>query len=263
MTRTIGVFDSGIGGLTVYAALHQRFPHARILYLGDTARVPYGTKSAHTIIRYSLDNARFLLRRGVDMIVVACNTSSAVSIPALEKELSVPVLGVILPGAAAAIARSRTGRVGVIGTEATIRSQAYLRALKSHDPAVKVFMQACPLFVPLVEEGWLSHNVTRLVAEEYLRNMRDHAVDTLVLGCTHYPLLKPVIAAAMAGSVEIVDSAEAVAAEAAKMMQPGEISAGGASEFFVTDSTERFKRVAELFLGKLKGTVEEVDVQRD
>lgn len=264
MTRTIGVFDSGIGGLTVYAALHRQFPHARIVYLGDTARVPYGTKSAHTIIRYSLDNARFLLRRGVDMIVVACNTSSAVSIPALEKELSVPVLGVILPGAAAAVAKSRSGRIGVIGTEATIRSQAYLHALKSRDHAVKVFMQACPLFVPLVEEGWLTHNVTRLVAEEYLRGMRDHAVDTLVLGCTHYPLLKPVIAAAMAGSVEIVDSAEAVAAEAAKILNSaGESASVGASEFFVTDSTERFKRVAELFLGKLKGPVEEVDVQRD
>jgi len=267
MERAIGVFDSGIGGLTVYAALRKRFPERRILYLGDTARVPYGTKSTHTIIRYSLENAHFLLRRGVSMIIVACNTSSSVSLPALEKEMPVPIIGVILPGAAAAIAGTRARRIGVIGTEATIRSQAYLKALKELDPHTRVFMQTCPLFVPLVEEGWLDHEVTHRVAEIYLAPLRDHRIDALVLGCTHYPLLRRAIARVFGGEerVTIIDSAEAVAAEASRQFgdSGGTAPPAGVSEFFVTDSAERFRRVAEVFLGKLRGAISEVDVLHD
>lgn len=263
---SIGIFDSGIGGLTVYSAVRRRLPSARILYLGDTARVPYGTKSSQTIVRYSLENAHFLLRRGVAMVVVACNTSSATGLAVLERDLPVPVMGVIRPGAEAAIARTRSKRVGVVGTEATIRSQAYLRALKELDPHVKVFAQACPLFVPLVEEGWLDHEVTRRVAEIYIGGLRERRVDTLVLGCTHYPLIKHTIASALngdAGTTAIVDSAEVVAEEVCRRFPTLTAEGPGTSEFFVTDSAERFRRVAELFLGKLNAVVTEVDVQRD
>ncbi|MBI2839166.1 MAG: glutamate racemase [Acidobacteria bacterium] len=266
MDFPIGIFDSGIGGLTVYSAIRRRLPGNRILYLGDTARVPYGTKSTQTIIKYSIENTAFLLRRGVRLVVVACNTSSAVSLPSLQSQVPVPVVGVIRPGAASAVSRSRSRRIGVLGTEATIRSQAYLRALKELDPNVRVFMQACPLFVPLVEEGWLDHDVTRRVASIYLGGMRTHDIDTLVLGCTHYPLIKGAIADALeldgGGRVDVIDSADAAADQVADMATAVDGGAG-LSEFFVTDSAARFRRVAELFLGKLRGTVTEVDVVHD
>ncbi|MEW6367978.1 MAG: glutamate racemase [Acidobacteriota bacterium] len=262
----IGVFDSGIGGLTVYAEIRKRFPRRRILYLGDTARVPYGIKSTHTIIRYSLENASFLMRRGVETIVVACNTSSATALNTLEKQIPVPVIGVIRPGAEAAVRKTRSRRIAVIGTEATVRSNAYLKALRELDRGVKVFSKACPLFVPLVEEGWLDHEVTRRVAEIYLHDLRESRVDTVVLGCTHYPLLKRTIRSVLGGKdeVEIVDSAEAVAEEVCRKVpadNPAERQ--GTTEFYVTDSADRFRRVAELFLGGLHGAVAEVDLLRD
>ncbi|HZH02859.1 MAG TPA: glutamate racemase, partial [Myxococcaceae bacterium] len=209
--QPIGVFDSGVGGLTVLRALCDLMPEESTLYLGDTARIPYGTRSPDVVVRYSVQNARFLEGRGIKLLVVACNTASAVALPALSQALSIPVVGVIAPGARWAAARTRSGRVGVLGTAATVASGAYERALKALRPDVEVWSQACPLFVPLAEEGWVSGEVPTRVAEFYLQGVRAADVDTLVLGCTHYPLLKDVIAAQVGPGVVLVDSAHATA----------------------------------------------------
>ncbi len=261
--RPIGVFDSGIGGLTVLKALWERLPNESTLYLGDTARVPYGTKSAEVVTRYTEQNARFLIERDIKLLVVACNTASAVALPHLERRLHVPVLGVISPGAQAAAERSRSGRIGVIGTVGTIRSGAYARALEAVRPGVEVVGKACPLFVALAEEGWVSGEVPRLVAREYLAELKDAGVDTLVLGCTHYPLLKAVIGEAMGPKVALVDSAEATAAAvAARIQQDGSrsVTAPPTHKFFVTDVPERFLAVGERFLGRPIAEAEQVDV---
>jgi glutamate racemase len=247
----IGVFDSGVGGLTVLRALMRLLPRERFIYVGDTARVPYGTKSAESVRRFALEIAGFLARRGVKMVVVACNTVSAVALPELRRFLSVPVLGVIEPGARAALAATRSGRVGVIGTEATVRSRAYDEAVRRLDPSVKVFSRACPLLVPLVEEGWLTHPVTREVADLYLKPLLRKAVDTLVLGCTHYPLLKPALARA-ARRVELIDSAEETAkAVRSRLEQDGLLSHRGraSAEFFSSDDPVKFAALGRRFLG--------------
>ncbi len=262
--RPIGVFDSGIGGLTVLKALMARLPHESTLYLGDTARLPYGTKSAEVVTRYTVHNAEFLIERGIKLLVVACNTASAVALPLLSGLVKVPVVGVIEPGATAAAATTRSGKVGVIGTLGTIGSGAYSRALERAHPGVQVFPKACPLFVPLAEEGWVQGEVPRLVAQEYLGELARAGVDSLVLGCTHYPLLKGVIGEVMGPGVALVDSAEATAEVVAQRLQASGLLApeGAATDhsYFVTDVAEKFLSVAERFLGRPVGHAEQVDV---
>ena len=258
----IAVFDSGVGGLTVLKSLMERLPHESTVYLGDTARVPYGTKSGDVVTRYSLKNAEFLVERGIKLLVVACNTASAVALPALSSALRVPVVGVIAPGAKAALARTRGGTVGVIGTPGTIRSGAYQRALEAG--GVRVRARACPLFVPLAEEGWTGGDVPRLVAGEYLADFAREGVDTLVLGCTHYPLLKGVIAAAVGPQVALVDSAEATAeAVAQRLAQDGQLASAARTPehaYYVTDVPERFVEVGARFLGRPIAAAEQVDL---
>jgi len=256
-SRPIGVFDSGVGGLTVFHALEQALPAEAMVYLGDTARVPYGTKSAETVIRYTLEAARFMLRQQVKMVVVACNTASSVAIDAMEKATRLPVVGVIAPGARRAVERSMAGRIGVIGTRATVASGAYKRAIQDRRPDAEVLSQACPLFVPLAEEGWTEGDITRRVAESYLEPFRRAEVDALVLGCTHYPLLRGVIGEVMGPDVVLVDSAESVAQEVGRKLNdepalagPGDAPGRVEHHFYVTDAPEPFQVVAERFLGR-------------
>jgi glutamate racemase len=262
--RPLGVFDSGIGGLTVFRALTKRLPGEQILYLGDTARVPYGTKSPQTVTRYTRECARFLLHRSIKALVVACNTASALALPSLMEELSVPTVGVLQPGAQRACAVSPSGRIGVIGTDATIRSGAYASAIRHLRADAEVSSVACPLFVPLAEEGWTEGEVARLVAEKYLSEFAGRQIDTLVLGCTHYPLLKGVIAQVLGPSIRLVDSAEAVADEAARVLESSDLKAlrerGEEHHFYVTDSSRRFAEVGTRFLGTPLGRLEQVDI---
>lgn len=248
----IGIFDSGVGGLTVVDALLRALPHEDLIYLGDTGRTPYGTKSAETVTRYSVENVEFLAERGVKLLVVACNTASSVALDALAARFPLPTVGVIAPGARAAVEKTRSGRVAVIGTEATIASGAYTRALRALDPRVEVYTRACPLFVPLAEEGWTEGPIARGVAETYLASLRKSGVDTLVLGCTHYPLLRAVIGEVMGVGALLVDSAEETArAVAALLAERGLARAAGpgSAGFFVTDVPERFTRIGRRILG--------------
>lgn len=261
MRDAIGIFDSGIGGLTVLRALKDALPEEETIYLGDTARVPYGTRSPETVARYAGQAAAFMAEKRVKLLVVACNTASAVALDALQsgaKGAAFPVIGVIEPGAREALRLTRTGRVGVIGTEATIRSGAYTRALKALDPGVSVFTKACPLFVPLAEEGWEETEVAALVAERYLSGFRDLGVDTLILGCTHYPVIRGVIERTLGEAITLVDSAKATAVrvrEALKeqgLIRPAKASEPGdrGDRFYVTDAHERFVKVGSRFLGR-------------
>ena len=257
----LGVFDSGIGGLTVARALFERLPGESVIYFGDTARVPYGPKSPETVRRYSSEILAFLLRRGVKAVVVACNTSTAHALGHLQKQSPVPVVGVIEPGARAAVAATKTGVIGVIGTAGTIASGAYDRAIKALQPHAKVHAQACPLFVPLVEEGWFEHPAAELIAREYLEPLRRAGVDVLVLGCTHYPLLKPLLARVMGPNVQLVDSAEETATVVAGELQKlGLLASGGNHDhrFVVSDDEPHFRRVGALFLGEKLKQVEVV-----
>ncbi|HEX9001550.1 MAG TPA: glutamate racemase [Blastocatellia bacterium] len=266
----IGIFDSGVGGLTVLKAVRQRLPRERVIYLGDTARVPYGTKSRGTIERYAIEDAAFLIEKGVKMIVVACNTASAMARETLRRDFNIPFLTVLGPGARAAARVTRTGRIGVIATEATIGSGAYERAIREacqgagSGNEVEIFSRACPLFVPLVEEGETDSQVARLVAEQYLAPLRKREIDTLVLGCTHYPLLKSVIGETMGESVRLIDSAEAVAEETAQLLEQGGRLATSEEpnegRFYVTDAAERFHRIAERILGAPLEHLEAVEV---
>jgi glutamate racemase len=256
----IGVFDSGIGGLTVVHELMRQLPHESIVYFGDTARVPYGPKSPETVRRYSREIAAYLVDQGVKAIVVACNTATAHALPTLRGELSVPVVGVVDPGARAAVAGSETGRIGVIGTMGTINSGAYERAIRAIAPDATITTRACPLFVPFVEEGWLDREATRLVAREYLAPMANANVDALVLGCTHYPLLKPLIGEILGERVRLIDSAEETAAETGRVLDRLEARADGDSapcyRFVASDAPEQFLRMGQRFLGE---TVKGVD----
>jgi glutamate racemase len=267
----IGIFDSGIGGLTVYRALHERVPDERFVYLGDTARVPYGTKSLQTIERYAVENARFLGARGIKLLIVACNTASALALPAIERAANLPVIGVIEAGAEAAT-RATKRKIGVIGTEATIQSGAYRRAIERRAPRAEVIERACPLFVPLAEEGWSETEAARIVAEEYLKELRDLRPDALVLGCTHYPILRRTISEAVGANVQLIDSGESVAGETAALLDSKKLRRAPETRtrarelcddldhFYVTDAAERFSRVAERFLGSAPQTLERVDV---
>jgi glutamate racemase len=231
----------------------EKLPREHTVYLGDTARSPYGTKSVETVLRYSFENADFLLQKGVKLVVVACNTSTAVALEALAEDLAVPVVGVIEPGARGALKKTRNKRVGVIGTEATIQSGAYTQALKRLDPAVEVYSRACPLFVPLVEEGWLDNEVVELTVESYLASLKKSGIDTLILGCTHYPLLKKAIRKFMGREVRLVDSAEETADEVSALLRKNSLErekGRGSASFFVTDVPDRFIKVGRRFLGE-------------
>jgi len=259
-THPIGVFDSGIGGLTVVRALMERLPFEKIVYLGDTARVPYGVKSPDTITQYATQIARFLLQKEVKLLIIACNTMAAVAYQSVKTLSPVPVLDVIEAGARSAIEETRSKQIGVIGTPATINSNAYARAIHRQAPDIRVFSRACPLFVPLVEEGWLNHPVTRLTAEEYLRPVMAEHVDTLVLGCTHYPLIKPLIKEIVGPDIRLVDSAEAMANITAHLLSEANLGNPERNppeyRFYVTDVPYHFQTIGESFLGRTLSHVE-------
>jgi glutamate racemase len=255
----IGVFDSGVGGLTVVRALMERLPFESIYYFGDTARVPYGVKSVQTIAHYTTQITEFLLEKQVKMLIIACNTMAAVSAQVVRDLSPTPVLDVIEAGALAALGASHSKRIGVIGTPTTINSNAYDKAILAIEPEARLTSQACALFVPLVEEGWLEHPVTRLTAQEYLRPVLAEKVDTLVLGCTHYPLLKPLLQDVAGPGVTLVDSANAMAERTAALLSEKNLHAPRNSKpeyrFWVTDVPLRFQTIGERFLGRTLGNV--------
>jgi glutamate racemase len=264
--RPIGVFDSGIGGLTTVRELFQRLPRESVVYFGDTARLPWGNKSKETVTRFSLEIASFLVRQNVKCVVVACNTASSHALDTLRERFGLPMIGVIEPAARVAVAASPHGRIGVIGTLATVGSNAYADAIARLLPGATVHQRACPLFVPLVEEGWLEHPVTRQVAEEYLADLKAANLDSLILGCTHYPMLAPLLSSVMGGKVRLVDSgAEAARATAELLAARSLLAPAGAAEpshhFYLSDEPRRrsFARVAEAFLGRPLPKVTVVD----
>lgn len=263
--RPIGVFDSGIGGLTVAKAIFQLLPGESIVYFGDTARVPYGPKSPDTVLHYSREAAAFLLSRDIKMLVVACNTATAHAAPALARELPVPVVGVVEPGARTAARATRSGRIGVIGTAGTIASGAYDLAVRRLVPDARVYAQPCPLFVPLIEEGWQDHPATRLIVEEYLRPLYEVDIDVLILGCTHYPLLAPVIRDVLGKNVRLVDSAHETALQVRHdLAEKGLLSSSrqpARHHFFASDSPARFRAVGSRFLDGMRIEVEKVVVE--
>jgi len=254
--RPIGVFDSGVGGLTVVKELIKQLPYEDIIYLGDTARVPYGTKSESTVMRFTTENILFLLHQNVKLIVIACNTSSSVAFPAVIKHFKTPIIGVIEPAVKEAVYATRNNRIGVIGTQATIRSQAYERALKALNPSIKVFSRACPLFVPLVEEGRLNGNIAAAVVADYLKSIKKAKIDTLILGCTHYPLLRPLIKDFMGKDVVLIDSAIQLSRQIKDMLKSeGLLNAGrnprlAKQTFYLTDDPQGFEKIAKRFMGR-------------
>lgn len=269
----IGIFDSGVGGLTVYKALHERLPNERFVYLGDTARVPYGTKSLATVERYAVENSKFLEAHGIKLLVVACNTASALALPAIRAAIKVPVIGVIEPGSRAAVEAAQDANIGVIATEATIQSGAYARAITSMRPAGQVIEKACPLFVPLAEEGWANSDVARNVARDYLSEFTKTSLAALVLGCTHYPILRDVISEAVGSSVTLIDSGAATARDVESLLESSALTHEDAltlyqerqlcddlDHFYVTDAAERFAKVAERFLGSAPSILEAVEI---
>ncbi|MBF0403185.1 MAG: glutamate racemase [Nitrospirae bacterium] len=250
--KPIGIFDSGVGGLTVLKEIHARLPAESTIYMGDTARVPYGIRSAETVIKYSLENSSFLVEKGIKLLIIACNTASAVSLNIIRNTFKIPVLGVIEPGAKAAAQATKNGLVGVIGTEATIKSGAYGRTIRSLDPRIKVIERSCPLFVPLVEEGWLDNEVVEMVAQRYLTEMKLYNIDTLVLGCTHYPLLKKVIKKVMGDDVVLIDSAIEKAKNVAKILTTSgllkTLETPVHRKYYVTDCPDRFQEIGKRFM---------------
>ena len=262
--KAIGIFDSGIGGLTVLKEIIRRLPQEDTVYLGDTARVPYGTKSPETVTKYSFKNTSFLLKQEIKLLVVACNTVSAISLDEIRKNFPLPVIGVLEPGARAAATATRTKRIGVIGTETTIGSGAYPDAIKRQGPEIEVIGLPCPLFVPLVEEGWVDNDVASLAAERYLGSLKKEKIDTLVLGCTHYPLLTGIIKEVMGDGVLLIDSAQETAKEVEEVLSEKgllRITHGrGRHRYFVTDAPKRFRSLGERFLGFPIGNVEKIDI---
>jgi glutamate racemase len=269
----IGIFDSGVGGLTVYRALHERLPNERFVYLGDTARVPYGTKSLATVERYAVENSRFLEAHGIKLLVVACNTASALALPAIRRAVGVEVVGVIEPGSREAVDVARGKRIGVIATEATVQSRAYSRTIAIMDSAAEVKERACPLFVSLAEEGWADTDVARAVAREYLEDLNTPPISVLVLGCTHYPILRNVISETLGSSVRLIDSGEATAGVVESILKTSGLSHDDSSDlyrerhlcddldhFYVTDAAQRFAKVAERFLGSAPSILEAVEI---
>ena len=270
----IGIFDSGVGGLTVYRALHDRLPNEHFIYLGDTARVPYGTKSLATVERYAIENSEFLASRGIKALVVACNTASALALPKIRDRIGIDVIGVIGPGGRKAVEVTKGRghpRIGVIATEATVASNAYVTAIRRASAGAEVFQTGCPLFVPLAEEGWTNEPETVSIASKYLSKMREFTPDALVLGCTHYPILRDVIQRTVGEHVTLIDSGEATAEEVEQLLNekglgnpeavPGERSlCDDLDHFYVTDAAERFAHVAERFLGAKPSKLEAIEV---
>ncbi|MFN0280025.1 MAG: glutamate racemase [Pyrinomonadaceae bacterium] len=273
-TLPIGIFDSGVGGLTVYRALHNRLPNEHFIYLGDTARVPYGTKSLATVERYAIENSQFLASRGIKMLVVACNTASALALPKIREKIGLDVVGVIGPGGRKAVSLTKDNpkpRIGVIATEATVASNAYFEAIRRASEKAEVFQAGCPLFVPLAEENWLNEPETASIAVKYLAEMNKFRPDALVLGCTHYPILKGVIQKTVGESVTLIDSGEATAEEVEKLLieknlaNPNTVTGkrelcDDLDHFYVTDAADRFARVAERFLGTKPSKLEAIEV---
>ncbi|MBX3291437.1 MAG: glutamate racemase [Acidobacteria bacterium] len=273
-SRPIGIFDSGVGGLTVYRALHDRLPNERFIYLGDTARVPYGTKSLATVERYALENSAFLASLGIKMLVVACNTASALALPSIREKIGLDVVGVIGPGGRRAVEVTTdepAPRIGVIATEATVSSNAYKEAIRRASERAAILQSGCPLFVPLAEEGWTHEPETYSIARRYLADMKEFAPHALVLGCTHYPILRDVIAETLGESVKLIDSGIATADEVADLLRekgmanPNTIAGerrlcDDLDNFYVTDAAERFARVAERFLGVQPSKLEAIEV---
>ncbi len=270
----IGIFDSGVGGLTVYRALHNRLPNEHFIYLGDTARVPYGTKSLATVERYAIENSQFLASRGIKLLVVACNTASALALPAIRQAVGIDVVGVIGPGARKAVeivTENESPKIGVIATEATVSSNAYADAIKNTNHKVEIIQTACPLFVSLAEENWTNEPETYSIAQKYLQQIVDGNVDVLVLGCTHYPILRDVIQQIVGENVKLIDSGEATAEEVGKMLNekglanPQKVKGNrrlcdDLDHFYVTDAAERFARVSERFLGVKPTKLEAIEV---
>lgn len=270
----IGIFDSGVGGLTVYRALHNRLPNEHFVYLGDTARVPYGTKSLATVERYAIENSQFLASRGIKLLVVACNTASALALPKIREKIGIDIIGVIGPGArkAVEITKNETNpRIAVIATEATVSSNAYLASIKQASEKAEVVQTACPLFVPLAEENWTQENETFSIAKKYLQKINEFKPNALVLGCTHYPILRDVIQQTVGSNVTLIDSGEACAEEVENLLiekdlaNPQKITGtrrlcDDLDHFYVTDAAERFARVAERFLGSQPAKLEAIEV---
>ncbi|MBU0559176.1 MAG: glutamate racemase [Bacteroidetes bacterium] len=264
-SNPIGIFDSGIGGLTVVKRVTSFLPNESIIYFGDTARVPYGSKSNSTVIEYSLQDAEFLMKRNVKMIVVACNTASSTALPALREKFDLPVVGMIEPGAKMALQETKNNRIGVIGTYATINNKAYSNELKKLSRKVKVFEKACPLFVPLAEEGWTHHKAAKLIAEEYLADLKKADIDTLILGCTHYPLLADVIQKVLSAKVKLIDSGTAASLVVEDYLNGRGIRNDsnliGQHEFYVSDVPTKFREVAERFLGGKVAHLKKIDLE--
>lgn len=263
--RPIGIFDSGLGGLTVARAIAEAFPHEAILYLGDTARLPYGTKSPETVRAYAREDVAFLLTHDVKAVVAACNTVSSAALPDMQGCYDVPLMGVVEVGARAAAGSGRMGeRIGVIGTQTTIASGAYDRAIQACDGAARIDAVACPLFVPLIEEGWFECEVTDLTIAKYLSPMRDRGIDALVLGCTHYPLLRGALERFFGPKVRVVDSAEAMADALGEAFDSGRIArgAGGASRYYVTDRCNHFQELVSEFMGRGDLAIEQISSDR-
>ena len=268
----IGIFDSGVGGLTVYRALHDRLPNEHFIYLGDTARVPYGTKSLATVERYAIENSAFLASRGIKMLVVACNTASALALPKIREKIGLDVVGVIGPGARKAVSVTKpSSKIAVIATEATVQSDAYAASIRQASANAEIIQTACPLFVPLAEEGWTKEPETFSIAKKYLNKIIEFQPEALVLGCTHYPILRDVIQQTVGKSVKLIDSGEACAEEVEKLLDekalanPNKVSGerrlcDDLDHFYVTDAAERFARVAERFLGAKPAKLEAIEV---
>jgi glutamate racemase len=261
----IGIFDSGIGGLTVVKRLAANLPRENIIYFGDTARVPYGSKSNSTVVEYSIQNTKFLLSKNVKAVIVACNTASSIAIPDLKKQFNIPIIGMIEPGAKMALQKTKNKKIGVIGTRATTGNLAYSSEIKRIDDTANVVEKPCPLFVPLAEEGWTEHKATYEIAEEYLKELRENEIDTLVLGCTHYPILTNIIQKVIGQNVSLIDSGVASAELIKKELQNLDLLTdfpeAGRQEFYVSDIQVKFKEVAELFLGKEIEHVHKVDLE--
>ena len=263
--KPIGVFDSGIGGLTVVKRLASTLPNENIIYFGDTARVPYGSKSNSTVIEYSIQNTKFLLQKNIKALVVACNTASSIAIPDLKKMFDIPIIGMIEPGSRMALVKSHNNKIGVIGTRATIGNLAYSKEIKKMNKEAEVFEKPCPLFVPLAEEGWINNKATYEIAEEYLKELRQNKIDTLVLGCTHYPILSNVIQEVVGRKVALIDSgvasSELIKAQLKKFDLLSDSGTTGNQEYYVSDIPAKFKEVAELFLGRAIDHVHKVDLE--
>jgi glutamate racemase len=255
-SRPIGVFDSGVGGLTVVKELNKLLPNEKIIYFGDTGRVPYGNKSRETIIHYSLQVAYFLMKKKIKMLVIACNTASSVSLPTLKRHFHIPIIGVIEPGAKSAIETTRSNNIGVIGTLGTVKSNAYKKALKKIKSGVNVTQDPCPLFVHLAEDGWNNNKIAQLISDEYLKAFKGKNIDTLILGCTHYPLLKGVIQKSVGAKVELIDSGKETAKEVNRilgkkqLLNPHKMTEKNHSIFYVSDLPHKFKEVSQRFLSK-------------